>query len=122
MTYTLEGNDPTRRTQHLSPAEVKAALLGGDEETEGLLARSYGRGRLLSDVLDEDAQLREGEEERDVKIIELAPAFSREQIARVKAQSGQRCPTCGRARDCCCPACSYCDQTGRPKQLRRSLA
>jgi hypothetical protein len=36
---------------------------------------------------------------------------------RIRDDDPIRCPTCGRAEDCCCSGCSACDILGVPREV-----
>ncbi len=114
MTYQ---NDPNRTKTVHSPAEVKRMMMGGGDPAadhpKGLLEQSYGEGRLLSEVLDEDREAEQYAGDR-------WSARKQRMVSTVAGTDKRlRCPTCGRAFDCACgDDCTHCVD-GTPRQATR---
>ncbi len=100
MTYLLEGNDPTRTHEYLTPDEVKAMMTGDT---------SIGGYREADRTEDPDFR-RPPEEAADENVmVWLYGERTMDESHRLAKTEG-RCPTCGRQSDCCCQGCPTCSQ------------
>ncbi len=110
MTHRLEGNDPTRTHERLSPAEVKAMILGGDSAPDYREAPPLpDRRRLAASVATAAHKTKETPDGDDENMVWLTGERTMEESRDLAYREG-RCWPCGREYDCCCQGCRTCPQ------------